>query len=160
RRGKLERESAGTGGGRLPSAEKPRKWLVIGSERAGPSRDRAAASRGVTSRPAKRVVPASGLRSPASWPISVVLPAPLGPMSACVSPSSTSRSTRSVARRPPKLLLSPRIATSGSAIACDLSRQEPEQAAFGEEHHPDQEGPQDDLPVLGHRGQHVLETEE
>src|SRR5213078_296658 len=157
---KLCPECAWTASATLSSAEKSGKMLVIWNERASPSRDRAGASRRVTSRPAKRVVPASGLRSPASWPISVVLPAPLGPMSACVSPSSTSRSTRSVARRPPKLLLSPRIATSGSAIARDLSRQEPEQAAFGEEHHPDQEGPQDDLPVLGHRGQHVLETEE
>src|SRR2546428_12866753 len=90
-------------------------------------------------------MPASGLRSPASWPISVVLPAPLGPMTACVSPSGTSRSTRSVARRPPKLLLSPRITISGSAIAQDLPRQEPEQTALGEEHHEDQERPQDDL---------------
>src|SRR5205809_850695 len=53
--------------------------LVIWNERASPSRERAGASSDVTSRPAKRVVPASGRRSPASWPISVVLPAPFGP---------------------------------------------------------------------------------
>ena len=38
------------------------------------------------SRPSKRMRPASGAISPASWPISVVLPAPLGPMMACSSP--------------------------------------------------------------------------
>src|SRR5437899_112470 len=157
---KLWPECAWTASATLSTAVKSRKMLVIWKERASPSRDRVGASSDVTSWPAKRVIPASGLRSPAIWPISVVLPAPLGPMTACVSPSGTSRSTRSVARRPPKLLLSPRITISGSAIAQDLSRQEPEQAALGEEHHEDQEQPQDDLPVLGQGGEHVLEPEE
>ena len=42
-------------------------------------------------------VPASGASSPDSWLISVVLPAPLGPITACTSPGSTVRSTPSVA---------------------------------------------------------------
>src|SRR5207244_11284409 len=121
--------------------------LVIWKERASPSRERAGASSDVTSCPANRVVPASGLRSPASWPISVVLPAPFGPMIACVSPSSTSRSTRSVARRPPKLLLSPRTATSGSAIARDPPLQEHAQGPLGDEEPDDQVGPCDSLLV-------------
>src|SRR5881628_3238869 len=153
---KLWPECAWTARATLSSAEKSGKMLVIWNERASPSRERAGASSGVTSRPAKRVVPASGRRSPASWPISVVLPAPFGPMIACVSPSSTSRSTRSVARRPPKLLLRPRTAISGSAIA----RDQPEQAPLGEEDHDDEEGPQDDLPVLRQGGEHVFEAEE
>src|SRR5438105_4138184 len=157
---KLEPECAWTARATLSSAEKSGKMLVIWKERASPSRERAGASSDVTSCPANRVVPASGLRSPASWPISVVLPAPFGPMIACVSPSSTSRSTRSVARRPPKLLLSPRTATSGSAIARDPPLHEPEQAPLGEEDHDDQEGPQDDLPVLRQGGEHVFEAEE
>src|SRR5947199_193190 len=50
------------------------------------------------------MAPASGRRSPASCPMSVVLPAPLEPMIACVSPRVTSRLLRSLASRPPKRL--------------------------------------------------------
>src|SRR5438552_17174057 len=117
--------------------------LVIWYERARPRRDRANAGKEVTSSPAKRIVPASGRRSPASWPMSVVLPAPFGPMIAWVSPSVTARSTPSVARRPPNLFASPRIARSGSATALAGLRHEPEQPALGEEHHEDEERPQD-----------------
>src|SRR5579864_216012 len=45
----------------------------------------------------------------------VVFPAPLGPMSATVSPSFTENERSWTARRPPNRLLSPRI-TSASAI--------------------------------------------
>jgi hypothetical protein len=47
------------------------------------------------------MLPASFLTSPTIWLISVVLPAPLGPMMACTSPARTSRSTWSVTSRPP-----------------------------------------------------------
>ena len=61
-------------------------------ERAREARAASAPARAsaVMSSPAKRIVPASGRRSPASWPMSVVLPAPFGPMIACVSPWRTS----------------------------------------------------------------------
>src|SRR5256885_12226254 len=116
--------------------------LVIWKERASPRRERAGASSAVTSRPPKRMVPASGRRSPASSAMSVVLPAPFGPMTAWVSPSGTARSTPSVARRPPNLFASPRIARSGSATARSGLGHEPEQPALGEEHHEDEERPQ------------------
>jgi len=48
--------------------------------------------------------PVSGRRFPASWLMSVVLPAPLGPMIACVSPSRTSSVTWSVAFSAPNAL--------------------------------------------------------
>src|SRR5213593_356049 len=144
----------------LSSAEKSRKMLVIWKERASPSRDRSGASKPVTSRPANRMAPASGRRSPASCPMSVVLPAPLGPMIAWVSPRTTSRSTRSLASRPPKRLLRPRIASSVSAIARGGAEQKAEQAALGEEHDQDEERPEDDLPVCGQGGQHVLEQQQ
>src|SRR5687768_16580706 len=56
------------------------------------------------SSPRKRMVPLSVATLPEIWPISVVLPAPFGPMSACTSPAATSRPTSSVATTPPKRL--------------------------------------------------------
>src|SRR3982751_4340786 len=46
--------------------------------------------------------------TPEIWAMSVVLPAPFGPMSACTSPRTTSSVTSSVATRPPKRLETPR----------------------------------------------------
>ena len=59
---------------------------VIWNERASPSWLRFQAGRCVTSCPAKRMVPALGRNWPINWLISVVLPAPFGPMIACNSP--------------------------------------------------------------------------
>src|ERR1700716_3597841 len=78
--------------------------LVIWNERASPRLARLLAGSAGMSSPAKRVPPASGRRLPASCAISVVLPAPFGPMTACVSPSSTSSSMPALARKAPKLL--------------------------------------------------------
>src|SRR5688572_1612444 len=80
--------------------------LVIWNERARPLRARRAAGRRVMSSPPKAMRPESGRRLPASWPMKVVLPAPFGPMTACVSPSATSKSMPSLARRAPKVLVS------------------------------------------------------
>ena len=88
----------------MPSAVKLLKMLLIWKERASPSRARSAVASAVMSRPANRIRPESGVISPVSWPMSAVLPAPLGPMSACTSPRSTVSETSSVARKAPKLL--------------------------------------------------------
>src|SRR2546423_15298 len=61
--------------------------------------------------------PACGASSPVSCPISVVLPAPFGPMMAWSSPSGTARLISSEAVTPPKRLVIPLIASSGSGIA-------------------------------------------
>src|SRR5882762_11810513 len=53
--------------------------------------------------PAKWMAPEFGASCPVSWLISVVLPAPLGPMMACSSPGMTSSDKLSVALMPPKL---------------------------------------------------------
>src|SRR2546427_11082026 len=82
--------------------------LVIWKERANPRRARAGAESAVMSSPAKRTRPRSGSRLPASWLIRVVLPAPVGPMIAWVSPSRISRATSSLARSAPQLFLKPR----------------------------------------------------
>src|SRR6266550_6191576 len=105
------------------------------------------------SSPAKRMVPASGRRVPASWLMKVVLPAPLGPMSACVSPSATWKSMPSLARSAPKLLKRP--FTSSIGLEEDTG-----QAAAEEDHRKDQQRAEDHLPVLGPALQHLLDDEQ
>src|SRR6185437_3581934 len=123
---------------------KSRSTEVIWNERASPSRTRAWVGRRVMSRPRKRMVPESGARPPVSWLTRVVLPAPLGPIRAWISPCFTSIETSSVASRPPKCLAS-RSVTSSSVMA---EAQQRGDAAFGVERDDHQEGAEHDLPVL------------
>src|SRR5919106_6490996 len=113
--------------------------LVIWKERARPMRARFGAGSLVMSAPAKRTMPLSGSRFPASWLIKVVLPAPFGPMTACVSPSFTSKSMPSHARSAPKLLVS--ACTSSIGFVEDAGETAPE-----EDHGQDQQGAEDHLP--------------
>src|SRR5258708_9714271 len=119
--------------------------LVIWNERANPRRARAGAESAVMSSPAKRTRPRSGRRSPASWLISVVLPAPFGPMMAWVSPSRISRLTSSHARSAPKLLVRP---LTSSRILFILAEEQSREAAPEEEHRQHQERPEHQLPAL------------
>ena len=98
------------------------------------------------SAPSKMMRPASGATSPASWPISVVLPAPFGPMIACNSPSGMSSVTLSVAMTPPKRLLRPSICRSASATVGP--RQQAVDPAAGEQHDRQQHRTQHDLPIF------------
>src|SRR5712691_5915587 len=120
--------------------------LVIWKERANPRRARAGAESAVMSSLAKSTRPRSGSRLPASWLISVVLPAPFGPMMACVSPSRTSRSTLSLASSAPKLFVRPRTSSRTLFI---LAEDQSREAALEEEHRQHQQWPEDKLPVLG-----------
>src|SRR5690349_11834411 len=70
--------------------------------------------------PAKRTVPVSGLRKPDISANSVVLPAPLGPISALRLPSATDRLTPCTAFRPPKEREMPFSTSSGSATGTSL----------------------------------------
>src|SRR6267142_5038792 len=124
--------------------------LVIWNERARPLRARRGAGRRVMSSPAKRMRPLSGRRLPASWPMKVVLPAPFGPMMACVSPSRTSRSMPSLARSAPKLFVSPLTSSIGLV-------EDPRQAAAEEDHREDQQRAEDHLPVLRPAREQVLQ---
>src|SRR5438552_6789214 len=56
------------------------------------------------SAPLKRIRPISVASTPEIWPMSVVLPAPFGPINPCTSPRTTSSVTSSVATTPPKRL--------------------------------------------------------
>src|SRR5215475_9943378 len=98
------------------------------------------------SRSAKRTWPESGAISPVSWPISVLLPAPFGPMMACSSPAAMSSEMPSEATTPPKRLVSRSIASSASATAPAL--QQPVDAAACEQHHQQEQRPEHDLPIL------------
>src|SRR5437870_6179803 len=115
--------------------------LVIWNERASPLRARRGAGRWVMSSPANRMRPPSGRRLPASWPMKVVLPAPFGPMMACVSPLRTSRSMPSVARSAPKLFVNPRTSSIGLV-------ENPRQAATEEDHREYEQWAEDHLPML------------
>ena len=76
--------------------------------RAGPWRRRC---------PATRTVPAVGSTSPASVRSSVVLPAPLGPSSAWISPGWTERSMPAIAARWPNRRSRPRTSIAGAPSA-------------------------------------------
>src|SRR2546423_9311098 len=116
--------------------------LVIWNERASPLRARRGAGSAVMSSPAKTMRPASGRRLPASWLMKVVLPAPLGPITACVSPSRTSKSMPSLARSAPRLFTRARASSIGGAENAG-------EPALEEDYRDNQERPEDDLPVVG-----------
>src|SRR5215475_10795608 len=63
-------------------------------------------------RPAKRMVPRSGLRKPEARLKTVVLPAPFGPITAVIEPSATAKEAPSTAATPPKAL--PTLSSSSS----------------------------------------------
>src|SRR6185295_17637167 len=127
--------------------------LVIWNERARPLRARRGAGSSVMSSPANTMRPASGRRLPASWLMKVVLPAPFGPIRACVSPSFTSKSMPSLARSAPKLLVS---ALTSSIRLLEQARE----PALEEQHREHQERAEDHLPVLGPLRQRVLQREQ
>src|SRR5690349_9442355 len=131
--------------------------LVIWNERAMPSAARRAGPSLDMSAPAKRIAPESGLSSPESWPISVVLPAPLGPITAWISPGARDSETSPVATRPPKRLVRPAVSSSASATAPPRDRKEPVKAGLREQHNQDQQRSEHRLPMLGQARQHAFE---
>src|SRR5690606_37163379 len=132
---------------------KSRKSDVIWNERASPSAARAGAAHAVMSCPSKWMCPESGGISAASWLMSVVLPAPFGPMIACSSPGRTSRWMSSDATTPPKRLLTP--STLSSASVTVSPRENAVDAAACEQHDNLQHRAEDPRPVfLG--GRHGL----
>src|SRR5262245_3364821 len=107
--------------------------------------------------------PSSGGRSPDIWLISVVLPAPFGPMMACISPAMTSSVTSSVTARLPKFLRSPCSRNTGSEAArSSMTKPSPQpgaesdQAAAGEKDDQYQDRSENHFPVIGEDGQPLL----
>src|SRR6266567_3625783 len=87
----------------------------------------------------------------------VLLPAPLGPIRAWMLPSSTARSTRSTATRPPKRMVtlsSSRIAMlipGAGRVPPDGAQQEP--GEVDPAHQADEQGAVDQHPVVGHEAE-------
>src|SRR5712671_3226757 len=139
----------------LSSAVKSGNSDVIWNERARPSALRAWGGSGVMSWRSNQTRPASGASSPPSWAISVLFPAPLGPMMACSSPGATSSIMSSEAITPPKRLVRPSTRRSGSATA--HSRQNAIDPAARIQHDQQDHRAEDDRPIFGEARQPLLE---
>src|ERR1700681_2012491 len=92
------------------------------------------------------MAPESGGNCPVSWLISVVLPAPFGPMMACNSPRATSSETLSVATMPPNRRT--RFSTRSKGSATTQPPQQPKNAAAPEQHDQQQQRAHDQRPVF------------
>src|ERR1700677_218937 len=111
--------------------------------------------------PANRMAPASGASSPKSCEISVVLPAPFGPMTAWTSPAMTSSDRESLAARLPKRLVRLSMSKSGSGIgAARMGFEQRQHAASGEQGDEDQERSEENLPMLGPAREYRLKTDQ
>src|SRR5690242_7107051 len=93
------------------------------------------------------MLPPCGTRCPVSWLISVVLPAPFGPMMACSSPRKTSSETWSVAMTPPNRRT--RLSTRSRASATRKSPEQTHDTAAPEQHDQEQQRSHDQRPVFG-----------
>ncbi len=98
----------------LSSTESPGNGLTIWKVRPMPRRHTASGVNPSMRTPANVTVPSSGARAPAIMANRVVLPAPLGPITAKISPAATSKLTWSTATRPRNRLL--RSAAESSAV--------------------------------------------
>src|SRR4051812_13400560 len=92
------------------------------------------------------MTPEFGSNCPVSWLISVVLPAPLGPMMACNSPLGTSSERLSVAAMPPNRRT--RFSTRSRGSATGKPPQQSHDAAAPEQHDQQQQRTHDQRPVL------------
>src|SRR5262245_17604563 len=99
--------------------------------------------------------PASGRISPASCPISVVLPAPLGPMMACSPPALTSSTMASEATTPPNRLVRPSILSNASATA--RAPQQPVDAAAAVQRDRKQHRSENEPLIFGDARQQLFE---
>src|SRR5437879_1931236 len=93
------------------------------------------------------MVPEFGINCPVSWLISVVLPAPLGPMMACSSPDATSSDRLSVATMPPKRRT--RFSTRSKASAIAHPPEQSHDAAACEQHDQQKQRAHDQRPIFG-----------
>src|ERR1043165_591459 len=78
-----------------------------------PSRTRWCGARPVMSRPSRKILPAVGRSTPVNRLMSVVLPAPFGPIRAWRAPFWTASETLSVATMPPKFFSSALVSSTG-----------------------------------------------
>ena len=96
------------------------KTRATWNERTRPSEAICAAPRPARLRPLKNTSPDVGASTPVIKFVSVVLPAPFGPMTPRISPAATLRATSLLAVKPPKRFVRARVSSSG-AIHASLS---------------------------------------
>src|SRR3972149_4275892 len=142
-----------------------RKIELIWNERASPRRARRGAGRAGMSRPSKKIRPSSESIPPVNWPTSVVLPAPLGPMSARISPDLISRLTLSVAISPPNRFTSLCVQSRESATATHLWPQARDlkrahHAFLREQYDQNEDRAQDHLPMPAEGREQFFEQEQ
>src|SRR5512137_596981 len=103
------------------------------------------------------MLPLVAARSPDSRLMSVVLPAPFGPSTACSLPRSSAIATPLTAARPPNRRVNARVESIASAIVAAAEERAPEstrdarEAARQEDHQQDDRPAQQQLPVAGQR---------
>src|SRR5579863_3894666 len=110
--------------------------------------------------PAKRILPAVGANSPDSRLISVVLPAPLGPMTAWISPATRSSDMPSTAFRPPNCRTTARAVSTGSAMRFLRPVHEAADAPRQQQHRQDDEQTERQQPMARDVGQSILQQNE
>src|SRR5579864_8196588 len=107
------------------------------------------------------ILPELGRSSPASWPRSVVLPAPFGPMTARTSPRATSRLTPEFAVTPAKCLVSPVTVRRRSAtVSPPLSQEQRVGSSTVKQDHEQHDRAQYRHPVGGQARKKFLEQDE
>src|SRR5438477_13210165 len=103
------------------------------------------------------MLPASGRSCPVNWAIKVVLPAPLGPISACTSPRLMANDTLSVAVTPPNRFCKATVCSSASAMSDAPLAKQAINAAARVEHDQDQQHAKEHGPVLGELAQQLFQ---
>src|SRR5215471_9667556 len=106
--------------------------------------------------------PESGVSWPLSWAISVVLPAPFGPITACSSPSGILRMRSSVATMPPKRLARFSMRNKSVIVASVMAHlaEQTVDAAARKQNDQQQQRPEDDLPIFSDAGQHFFQDQQ
>src|ERR1700758_5359313 len=109
------------------------------------------------SRPSKPMLPPCGAISPARSPISVVLPAPFGPMTAWHSPCGMSSAMASAAITPPNRL--PKSATCSSGSVMAWRSEQALDAAVQEDRDQEQRRAEEQSGILGDARQRLFEQQ-
>src|SRR5262245_18861950 len=134
--------------------------LVRWKERPMPNRQTSCGGMPVMSRPLSTTAPASGRRCPVIKLKNVVLPAPLGPMMAAICPGFTRRLTPATAWNPSKALRTSRTSSTGHPPQPPPAGIQRAHDAAGEhEEQHDEDRPQHERPVLGVRGDLLVEDQ-
>src|SRR5512139_1102511 len=125
------------------------KMLTTWKEREIPRRQMAWGGSPEISRPLKRMRPESGERCPVMRWNSVVFPAPLGPMTATISPASTARFAPLTARKPPNEQTADSTLSTGFLHGTEPPDGEPEDAVRQEDDHEGEYDAENEGPVGG-----------